>query len=74
MAKQLWQELATVQLQLEQVEAKLTPLAEKHAQAGCCTFCDDLRTAAENIRQAVSFLSHATASERQEASSGKGGR
>lgn len=65
--KVLWQELAAVQLQLEQAEAKLTPLADANTQEDCgCMFCLDLRTAAENARQAVLFLAHAVAAERRE--------
>ena len=58
--QKLWRELATIQTQLEQIEARLTPLADKHAKEDCCEFCTSLRTAADNVQQAVAFIGRAS--------------
>ncbi len=63
--KELWQELAAVQAQLEQVHAKLTDLVASHTHENCCMFCEDLQTAAGMVGDATQFLSEAVAAERE---------
>ena len=62
--KELWQELAAIQAQLEQVHAKLTALALRHTEEDdetCCDFCHNLKTAVKLLGDTTESLSDAVA-------------